>query len=105
MFPDLRYAGAINSAEAFKAIVIDGALTANGMVSFAKALTAGRAGSDSRVPGVEGDRGEERAAGGCGGRPLPRPATTPTDGERFGIGGERLGPPSFVANVGKTRSV
>jgi alcohol dehydrogenase (cytochrome c)/quinohemoprotein ethanol dehydrogenase len=38
MFPDLRYAGAINSADAFKAIVVDGALTANGMVSFAKAL-------------------------------------------------------------------
>ncbi len=38
MFPDLRYAGAINSADAFKAIIIDGALTANGMVSFAKAL-------------------------------------------------------------------
>jgi alcohol dehydrogenase (cytochrome c)/quinohemoprotein ethanol dehydrogenase len=38
MFPDLRYAGAINSAEAFKAIVMDGAMTANGMVSFAKAL-------------------------------------------------------------------
>jgi hypothetical protein len=38
MFPDLRYAGAISSAEAFKTIVIDGALTKNGMVSFAKAL-------------------------------------------------------------------
>ena len=38
MFPDLRYAGAINSAEAFKAIVIDGALKQNGMVSFAQAL-------------------------------------------------------------------
>ena len=38
MFPDLRYAGAINSAAAFKAIVIDGVLTQNGMVSFAKAL-------------------------------------------------------------------
>jgi quinohemoprotein ethanol dehydrogenase len=38
MFPDLRYAAAIDSAEAFKAIVIDGALTQNGMVSFAKAL-------------------------------------------------------------------
>jgi quinohemoprotein ethanol dehydrogenase len=38
MFPDLRYAGAINSAEAFKAIVLDGALTANGMVSFAETL-------------------------------------------------------------------
>ncbi len=38
MFPDLRYAGAINSAEAFKTIVLDGALAKNGMVSFAKAI-------------------------------------------------------------------
>jgi quinohemoprotein ethanol dehydrogenase len=38
MFPDLRYAAALNSAESFKAIVVDGALTANGMVSFANAL-------------------------------------------------------------------
>jgi quinohemoprotein ethanol dehydrogenase len=38
MFPDLRYAGAIDSAEAFKTIVIDGVLARNGMVSFAKAL-------------------------------------------------------------------
>jgi quinohemoprotein ethanol dehydrogenase len=38
MFPDLRYSGAIHSAEAFKAIVVDGALAQNGMVSFAKAL-------------------------------------------------------------------
>jgi quinohemoprotein ethanol dehydrogenase len=39
MFPDIRYASALHSAEAFKAIVIDGALQQNGMVSFAKALT------------------------------------------------------------------
>jgi alcohol dehydrogenase (cytochrome c)/quinohemoprotein ethanol dehydrogenase len=38
MFPDLRYAGAISSAAAFKAIVVDGALKANGMVSFKEAL-------------------------------------------------------------------
>jgi alcohol dehydrogenase (cytochrome c)/quinohemoprotein ethanol dehydrogenase len=38
MFPDLRYAGALNSAEAFKSIVIDGAMAKNGMVSFASAL-------------------------------------------------------------------
>jgi alcohol dehydrogenase (cytochrome c)/quinohemoprotein ethanol dehydrogenase len=38
MFPDLRYAGAIQSADAFKTVVIDGALTQNGMVSFAKAI-------------------------------------------------------------------
>jgi PQQ-dependent dehydrogenase (methanol/ethanol family) len=43
MFPDLRYAGAIQSADAFNAIVIDGALTPNGMVSFAKALQPGDA--------------------------------------------------------------
>ena len=39
MFPDLRYAGAINAEPAFKSIVIDGALAQNGMVSFAKGLT------------------------------------------------------------------
>jgi quinohemoprotein ethanol dehydrogenase len=38
MFPDLRYAGAIHTPEAFKTIVLDGALSANGMVSFARAL-------------------------------------------------------------------
>jgi PQQ-dependent dehydrogenase (methanol/ethanol family) len=38
MFPDLRFASALGSADAFKAIVIDGALAKNGMVSFAKAL-------------------------------------------------------------------
>ncbi len=40
MFPDLRYSGALGSASAFKAIVIDGALTQNGMVSFAKGISA-----------------------------------------------------------------
>jgi quinohemoprotein ethanol dehydrogenase len=38
LFPDLRYAGPIHGAEAFKAIVIDGALEQNGMVSFRKVL-------------------------------------------------------------------
>jgi mono/diheme cytochrome c family protein len=38
VFPDLRYAGALHSADAFKAIVIDGALEPNGMVSFRKVL-------------------------------------------------------------------
>jgi cytochrome c553 len=40
LFPDLRYAGALWGAEAFKAIVIGGALQSNGMVSFRKVLTA-----------------------------------------------------------------
>ncbi len=39
VFPDLRYAAALNSAELFKAIVIDGVLQNNGMVSFKEALT------------------------------------------------------------------
>jgi quinohemoprotein ethanol dehydrogenase len=38
VFPDLRYAGALWSADAFKGIVIDGALEPNGMVSFRKVL-------------------------------------------------------------------
>jgi mono/diheme cytochrome c family protein len=39
MFPDLRYSAALNSAEVFNSIVVDGALAANGMVSFKRALT------------------------------------------------------------------
>jgi quinohemoprotein ethanol dehydrogenase len=39
LFPDLRYAGALWSADAFRAIVMDGALQENGMVSFAKVIT------------------------------------------------------------------
>ena len=39
-FPDLRYTAMLQSADAFKAIVIDGALTENGMLSFRKTLTA-----------------------------------------------------------------
>ena len=39
IFPDLRYASALQNADLFKLIVIDGALQANGMVSFAKVLS------------------------------------------------------------------
>ena len=39
MFPDLRYAPRSTAPKVFKSIVIDGALTANGMVSFKSALT------------------------------------------------------------------
>jgi PQQ-dependent dehydrogenase (methanol/ethanol family) len=38
LFPDLRYSAALGSREVFHSIVIDGALTDNGMVSFKKAL-------------------------------------------------------------------
>jgi quinohemoprotein ethanol dehydrogenase len=43
MFPDLRYSGTLGSAEAFRTIVLDGALKQNGMVSFAQALSPGDA--------------------------------------------------------------
>jgi alcohol dehydrogenase (cytochrome c)/quinohemoprotein ethanol dehydrogenase len=39
LFPDLRYAGGLWSADAFDAIVIGGALQENGMVSFKKDIT------------------------------------------------------------------
>jgi len=40
MFPDLRYSAALHSADVFNSVVMDGALSANGMVSFKKALTS-----------------------------------------------------------------
>ena len=43
LFPDLKYAAALNAGELFKAIVIDGVLQNNGMVSFANVLTAEQA--------------------------------------------------------------
>lgn len=43
LFPDLKYAPALNSPELFKAIVIGGALEKNGMVSFRKYLSTGDA--------------------------------------------------------------
>jgi len=39
LFPDLKYAPALNSPELFKAIVIDGIWTDNGMVSFKEQLS------------------------------------------------------------------
>jgi quinohemoprotein ethanol dehydrogenase len=38
LFPDLRYAAALNTSALFNAIVIDGALQNNGMVSFSEFL-------------------------------------------------------------------
>ncbi len=39
MFPDLRYSGALQTGDAFEAIVLGGALKQNGMVSFKSALS------------------------------------------------------------------
>jgi hypothetical protein len=38
MFPDLRYSAALNSEQVFDSIVMEGALSQNGMVSFKTAL-------------------------------------------------------------------
>jgi quinohemoprotein ethanol dehydrogenase len=40
VFPDLRYSPMLNTPEAFNAIVLDGALQANGMASFKERLSA-----------------------------------------------------------------
>jgi mono/diheme cytochrome c family protein len=40
VFPDLRYSPMLNSAEAFSAVVLDGALQPNGMASFKGRLSA-----------------------------------------------------------------
>jgi alcohol dehydrogenase (cytochrome c)/quinohemoprotein ethanol dehydrogenase len=40
VFPDLRYSPMINAAESFRAVVLDGALQANGMASFRGRLTS-----------------------------------------------------------------
>jgi len=81
IFPDLRYAGPLHSAEAFKAIVIDGALQQNGMVSFRKVLTPADAEAirayvvrlahqaKNAPPGPFGGRGP--------GAPAPAPAPAP----------------------------
>jgi mono/diheme cytochrome c family protein len=40
LFPDLRRSAALHSADTFRAVVLDGMLSANGMASFAEALSA-----------------------------------------------------------------
>jgi len=90
VFPDLRYAGALHSPDAFKAIVIDGAMQANGMVSFSKVLTPQDAEAirayvvrlahqlKNAPPGAAGPGGA--AAPPPAGAPAPVPASTPGAG-------------------------
>ncbi|MEO6186999.1 MAG: PQQ-dependent dehydrogenase, methanol/ethanol family [Steroidobacteraceae bacterium] len=86
-FPDLRYSVYLGSDAAFKAVVIDGALTENGMLSFKKVLTAEDAEAIrahlTRVannlkanPPPAGGRGP----GGGGGPGGPRPPAAPAAG-------------------------
>ena len=78
LFPDLRYSGAIGSEEVFKSIVLEGALTENGMVSFKKALTADDV-YDIRayVTSRSHDAVKNGPGGGFPGQPQPRADAAP----------------------------
>ena len=71
MFPDLRYSGTLASADAFKAIVIDGALAKNGMVSFATAI------STDDAEAVRAYVVSRAIAAQAAQRPAPAPAARP----------------------------
>jgi quinohemoprotein ethanol dehydrogenase len=75
LFPDIRYAAALNNKDLFKAIVIDGILQKNGMVSFAKVLTPDDADSiRAYVVSLANDAKNNPPPAGPGG---PPPAATP----------------------------
>jgi alcohol dehydrogenase (cytochrome c)/quinohemoprotein ethanol dehydrogenase len=81
LFPDLKYAAALNSAELFKAIVIDGILQNNGMVSFRDQLStddaeAIRAYVVSLANDLKDNPPPAPGRGGPGGPP-PAPAPAP----------------------------
>ena len=50
VFPDLRYSPMLNTPEAFSAVVLEGALQANGMASFKDRLTPEECGVRARLP-------------------------------------------------------
>ena len=85
-FPDLRYSAMLQSDAAFKAIVIDGVLTENGMLSFAKALTpqdaeAIRAHLTKLANDVKNaPPGPPGFPGGAAGGARPPPAAAPANG-------------------------
>jgi alcohol dehydrogenase (cytochrome c)/quinohemoprotein ethanol dehydrogenase len=64
--PDLRYSPTISSADAIKAIVVDGALEHNGMVSFRAAVTPDDAEAIRQylIKRANEDRALERGGGG-----------------------------------------
>jgi mono/diheme cytochrome c family protein len=87
LFPDLRYAAALNSPELFSAIVIDGILQQNGMVSFRDSLTPEQADSiRAYVVTLANDLKENPPPAFGGGQPpapapAPTPAPAPAEGE------------------------
>jgi len=90
LFPDLRYAGALHSADAFKAIVIDGALESNGMVSFrrvlkpqdAEAIRAYVTHLANEAKSAPPGRGSSSGATPGAGAPANAPASIPAPGTR-----------------------
>ena len=83
LFPDLRYSPALNSQEAFDSIVLEGARSANGMVSFRQALSA----DDSvAIRAYMVQRAHHAVKHGPGGMAqyLPRPANAPASEGRSG---------------------
>jgi len=65
--PDLRHSGAIGDANAIRMIVVDGALSHNGMVSFKSAVNAGDAEAIRQyiIKRANEDKALEQAAGGA----------------------------------------
>ena len=102
LFPDLRYAGALWAAEAFKSIVIDGALQPNGMVSFRKVLTLQDAEAIRAYVVHIANQAKNSPAptGGFGGGPgagppagAPAPAASPAQAPVPGAAGTTAAPP------------
>ena len=79
-FPDLRYTPLLLSAEGFKAVVYDGVLTDNGMLSFKKALSP---------EDVEAIRAHLTSVA----NDLKKNPPPPVAGGGRGVGGQQLPPP------------
>ena len=78
LFPDLKVAAALNNAALFNAIVIDGALQNNGMVSFADDLTPEDANAvRAYVVSLANEAKNAPPNPFGGGRPAPAPAPAP----------------------------
>jgi len=77
VFPDLKYAAALNAEALFKAIVIDGVLQNNGMVSFAEHLTPEDAESIRAYVVSLANEAKNAAPPPVPVNPAPAPAPTP----------------------------
>jgi alcohol dehydrogenase (cytochrome c)/quinohemoprotein ethanol dehydrogenase len=84
MFPDLRYSAMLRSQEAFNAVVLGGALTSNGMVSFKQALGQDDVDSIRAYMVSRAIDLKQHPAPSQLGAPAVSPATTGATGERDG---------------------